>query len=86
MVGCWMVQYTPRYTEVNSMTEQRNGLAKHLLAIAGTLGRATPEIQRIAKKSKLSVHTVQSLAMGRKKLLPSNMIKLRKALGSDFQF
>ena len=64
----------------------QNALAKHLLATAGTLGRATAEIQRIANKSKLSVHTIQSLAMGRKQFFPSNTAKLRKALGKDFQF
>ena len=66
--------------------ENKNTLAQHLIATAGHLGRASPEMKRIAKRSKLSVHSVQSLAMGRRQFFPDNMKKLRRALGKEFQF
>lgn len=63
-----------------------NPLGQHLVDVAGSMGRGSDEIHRIAIKSGLSVHTVQSLALGRKGFFEGNVAKLRKALGKDFKF
>lgn len=41
-------------------------LAKHLRSVDGHLGRAGKEIGLLAKKTKLSVAMLQSVAMGRR--------------------
>lgn len=58
-----------------------NFLAKHLRKAAGHLGRTNPELVRIAAETGLSVHTIQSMAMGRKIISDARRVDIKQAIG-----
>jgi len=55
-------------------------LKNHLLKLDGGCGREGAEMKRLAKATKLSVHMLQSVAMGRRKLSDSAAARLQRAL------
>lgn len=61
-------------------TDQR--LKNRLLRIQGNLGREGAEMVRLASKSKLSVHQLQSIAMGRKGMSAASEKAIARALNS----
>lgn len=67
-----------------SMNEKkRNFLSIHLTARGGHLGRSNEEMQRIADLAGLSVHTVQSYAMGRRPMSDAAKAKVRDAIAKS---
>lgn len=71
------------YNERKHMSEQtQNFLARHLRAKknGGHLGRGNPEMIRIADKVGLSVHMVQSLALGRRTMRDEIKAQLQDAI------
>lgn len=76
-----MVVYSLQYTEATALaTSKSNFLARRLRSCDGHLGRGGAEIQRIAKAAGLSVHMVQSLAMGRRKMTEEHKKNLRQVI------
>ena len=57
-----------------------DALKKHLIKHDGGCGREGVEMQRLAKVTKLSVHMLQSVAMGRRKLSDSALAKVQRAI------
>lgn len=55
-------------------------LRKHLIKHDGGCGRAGKELQRIAKKAKVSVHMVQSVAMGRRRFGDATQKRVQRIL------
>lgn len=63
-------------------TAKTNVLAIRLKARDHHLGRKGAEIKRISAETGLSVHMLQSLAMGRRQFTPETKEAVRKALAS----
>lgn len=64
------------------MTEKTKStfLAVHLRAHGGHCGRSNPELARLASAVGLSVHTLQSMALGRRTIGDSAKAKLRESM------
>lgn len=78
-----MLVYALVYNECKHMTDkEQNFLARHLRAKkhGGHLGRSNPELVRIASQVGLSVHMVQSLAMGRRTMRDEIKAQLQEAI------
>lgn len=64
---------------------KQNFLSIRLRSRDGHLGRKGAEIQRIAAATGLSIHMLQSLAMGRRKFTDESKALVRSAMGDDGQ-
>lgn len=64
---------------------KQNFLSIRLRSRDGHLGRKGAEIQRLAAKTGLSIHMLQSLAMGRREFTDSSKAAIREAMSDDGQ-